>query len=276
MNQVLKLLLLVSIAALMTACKLAVIVVEGGEVQSVGSGTCLEGSICIHQVDDTSYTETFTAVPNSGWVFEKWNSGGGFFCGKSTNPTCTLSLEGTAGNADFEALVASDKTFYIMPIFVQPQQMADAVTVDGKYWLQPLDFARDPYTYDKLSALCPDGVCSGSLPGDTFDLTGYTWASIEEVSALFNAYGVDPPFTGPFQKREEQTVATEFMEDFRSSSDLGVSFVWGIVRDRPPSKDDIYITSVDYFTHSKTGIFYNTYPFPSDIPVGAWFWRPVE
>jgi hypothetical protein len=40
MKQALKLLLLISITALMTACKLAVIVVEGGEVRSAFTGTC--------------------------------------------------------------------------------------------------------------------------------------------------------------------------------------------------------------------------------------------
>jgi len=180
MKSATKFLLLLSISLLMAGCKLAVIVVEGGEVQSISSGTCLEGAICVHQVNDTNYAETFTAVPSSGWVFKKWNWGGGFFCGKSTNPTCTLSLEGTAGNADFEALVASDITFYIMPIFVQPQQMADAVTIGGKYWLQPAHFGN--YSYSQVSDVCPDGACSGRLPGSTIDLTGYTWASIEDIN----------------------------------------------------------------------------------------------
>ena len=90
--------LLLSIAAFMTGCKLAVIVVEGGEVQSISSGTCLEATICVHQVNDTDYTETFTAVPNSGWAFEKWNSGDGFFCQGFTDPICVISGEGAAGS----------------------------------------------------------------------------------------------------------------------------------------------------------------------------------
>jgi hypothetical protein len=278
-GKVLRFLLLacvVSITALMAGCKLAVIVVEGGEVQSVGSGTCLEGTICIHQVDDTSYTETFTAVPSSGWVFEKWNSGNGFFCQGSTDPICVVSGEGTEGNEGIEAIVASDKTFYIMPIFVQPQQMADAVTIDGKYWLQPQHF-RD-YSYSQVSEVCPDGACSGRLPGSTIDLTGYTWASIEEISALFNAYGVDPPFTGPFQTREKQAAAAKYFEDFEYLTDMGTWIQYGMVRDRPPGEDEnaVYATVVGYSTYEKTGDFSNAAKISYAGWGNAWFWRPEK
>ena len=56
--------------------KLAVIVVEGGEVQwSTRSGTCMVGNICIVDVDDPNFSETFTAVPDTGWLLPKRNSG---------------------------------------------------------------------------------------------------------------------------------------------------------------------------------------------------------
>ena len=42
----LKLSILLCIAALISGCKLAIIVVEGGEVQSEASDTCVTGSIC--------------------------------------------------------------------------------------------------------------------------------------------------------------------------------------------------------------------------------------
>jgi hypothetical protein len=107
----------------LTGCKVAAILVEGGEVQSTASGTCqpavpgTTGTVCIHEVADTSYSESFTAVPDAGWQFVKWNSGGGgFLCQDSTNPTCVVSNVGTEGNAVLEAIVASDATFYLMPI----------------------------------------------------------------------------------------------------------------------------------------------------------------
>ena len=45
--------LILSITALTSACKLAVIVVEGGEVNAFNSGTRCEGAICIVEVKDT-------------------------------------------------------------------------------------------------------------------------------------------------------------------------------------------------------------------------------
>jgi hypothetical protein len=156
MKQTLKFLLLISIAAVMAGCKLAVIVVEGGEVQSIGSGTCLEGTICVHQVNDTNYTETFTAISNSGWVFEKWNSGDGFFCQNSPDSMCVVSAVGTEGNAAIEATIASDKTFYIMPVFIPSRPIADTVTVDGKEWGQVDLFLN--LSWDQINAVCPAGV----------------------------------------------------------------------------------------------------------------------
>ena len=70
----------------LSGCKLVVIVVEGGEVQSLGSGTCVtaipgvSGAVCIHDVPATTYTESFTAVPDAGWQFVKWVSGDDFLC----------------------------------------------------------------------------------------------------------------------------------------------------------------------------------------------------
>jgi hypothetical protein len=176
--------LLVCIAVSMAGCKLAVIVVEGGEVQSISSGTCLEGTICVHQVNDTTYAETFTAIPNSGWMFDKWNSGHGFFCQDSTDPICVISGEGTEENEAIAAIVESDKTFYIMPIFRPITPITDTVTVDGREWAQVDLFTN--LTWDHINAVCPEGVCAGILNG--FDMTGWAWASVDDVNALFNFY----------------------------------------------------------------------------------------
>lgn len=119
MTQRLFRMLAVSAVVILAGCKVAVIVVEGGEVQSVSSGTCLSGSVCLHEVSDTNYVETFTAVPDTGWEFVEWNSGGDFFlgCADPASPVCVVSNMGTAGNPLVEAVVASDKVFYLKPIF---------------------------------------------------------------------------------------------------------------------------------------------------------------
>ena len=110
-------LFLLSITALMAGCRLAVIVVEGGEVESFDAGICMAGDICIVEVADTNFSKTFTAVPATGWYFKKWSSGGRFFCGGSTNPRCVLSFEGLKGSKGAQDMVASSEVFYLMPIF---------------------------------------------------------------------------------------------------------------------------------------------------------------
>ena len=59
----LRLLFILFAVFVLQACKLAVIVVEGGEVQSTGSGICVASTICIVDVNGANFSETFTAVP---------------------------------------------------------------------------------------------------------------------------------------------------------------------------------------------------------------------
>mgnify|MGYP003678319429 CR=1 FL=1 len=69
------------------------------------------------------------------------------------------------------------------------------VSVAGNEWLQPVEFSAA--SWNDITAICdPDtGACSGSLLG--YELTGWTWASVEAVNALFNHYlagaGVSAP-----------------------------------------------------------------------------------
>lgn len=120
----LRIITLTLIVLFLSGCKLAVLLVEGGEVQSIGSGTCMTsptvpqtGAVCIHDVPDSTYAETFTAVADTGWEFVKWNSGGGFICANSTIPSCTLTMVPWAGVSGFDAAIAADVTIYLMPVF---------------------------------------------------------------------------------------------------------------------------------------------------------------
>jgi hypothetical protein len=194
MRWVIRVIFILSITAFNVGCKLAVIVVEGGEVQSTASGTCAEGTICIHQVEDTSYSEVFTAIPRPGWKFTKWNSGGGFFCKDSTEPTCALTAQGAEGNEQIEGIIASDRTFYIMPIFVPSPPITDTVTFNGIVWAQADLFGYVSLT--EMNNICPkpEGLCSGFLEG--YDISGWIWASIEDVSDLLVSLG-HPGLTYP-------------------------------------------------------------------------------
>lgn len=57
------------------------------------------------------------------------------------------------------------------------------VPVGGNQWLQPLDFVN--HSWNDIAAVCDrgNGICNGSLGGNV--LTGWTWASITDLNALF-------------------------------------------------------------------------------------------
>ena len=178
-----RLLALCALLFAITGCKIAVIVVEGGEVQSLASGTCTAGAVCLNEVSDTSYTESFTAVPLPGWSFVKWNNGGDFLCEDQVNPTCTLTTVGAAGTP-VEDIINSDATYYIQPIFVRnTSDIPSIVGPDGNEWADLSLFAG--VTYAEIAAACPGGNCSGTLNG--WDMSGWTWASAE----------LAPPSCGP-------------------------------------------------------------------------------
>lgn len=187
-----RVLVIIFITGLVVGCKVAVMVVEGGAVHSIGSGTCAEGTICIIEVNDTSFNEVFTAIPKVGWAFVKWNTGGSFFCADSANPRCVLSTVGTDAIEGIASIIASEQTFYLMPVF-RPV-ISDVVSVAGKEWAQVDLFTN--LTWYHMNTVCPEGLCAGILNG--YDMTGWTWASIEDINTLFNYYiGSDVLGPGP-------------------------------------------------------------------------------
>jgi len=270
-----KFLLLLSITVLIAGCKLAVIVVEGGEVNSFNSGTRCEGAICIVEVKDTGFSEIFFADEKEGWYFKQWNKGHGFFCGGSTDPVCSLSFEGYEGTEEAQAIVDSSETFYLMPVF--KKRGVCPTPSGGKEWLQPADF--DGYSREEIAAVCSpsSGICSGSLPQSNFDLTGYTWASESEIGSLYCEYRAAPPYDVsnggyPFSIGSPVTLSG-FFDDFdptdgRSAPEAG-SILTGLLREKDSlGKVDGYVGD-HYF-----GIVNVTVSASENI--GVWFWRPVD
>lgn len=162
--------------------------------------------------------------------------------------------------------------FFFFATFLQAMPSwgyESSVIVDGKEWLQPKDFIN--YSYDQVEAVCPppSWKCLGSLPGSAFDLTGYTWASISEAGTLFNTYGVEPPFTEPFQRRtfQEASIAA-LLEDFEPIGELaGAPALFGKVR---PYDGSTY--SAGFFGAE----IYNAFDvFVNPSTQGVWLWRPV-
>jgi hypothetical protein len=191
--------LLTILVLTISGCKLLVMVPRGGEVQSTASGTCFELTNCVHDVTDTAYTESFTAVPAAGFRFVKWNGGDNFYCADSTNPTCIVNTGPLAGNVTDAFIAEFPEDVYIMPVFSDRTPISDTVTADGKEWAQPAQFTN--LSWDDIDAVCPaasGGACSGGLAG--WDMTGWTWAAVDDLNALFNSYGVNPSLgPGPDQ-----------------------------------------------------------------------------
>ena len=125
----LKLLATVVLLSLTSGCKLAVMVGTGGSVASLSSGSCDSGGVCVHEVTNTSYSETFTALAEPGWHFVKWNEGGNFLCENATSPTCVVSNTFLAGNTVVESIVDSNAAYYIQPIFSNEPTDDDIMTL---------------------------------------------------------------------------------------------------------------------------------------------------
>lgn len=228
-----KLLVTAGVIFLVAGCKLAVINVEGGEVWLKDSGTCFAETICIIDVPDTNFSERIGAVPNEGWYFHKWNSGGKFLYGNNTDAMLQLSFDELEGNDAIQKLVASSETFYIMPVF-KPRQ--DIIYVDGKEWLQPDLFLG--LKWNEINAVCPKGACSGILNGRVMD--GWTWASVEDITTLFNYYITrGTPGSGTWSFAE---VNSEWAQAFFSDGWMPISF--------PYSHDEYwYFKSIDGWLH---------------------------
>lgn len=276
MKKMLRIFLLLSITALMVGCKLAVIVVEGGEVQSLGHGTCVGGNICTVDGVGPYFADTFAAVPEEGWYFQRWNKSDRFFCAGSNKPVCTLTFGGYEETAEVKEMVASSEVFYLMPIF-KPFQ--DTVRVDDKEWLQPDLFSN--LSWKEINAACPAGVCAGKLNG--YDMTGWTWASINDFNKLISYYlGTDVgshPYTSEISETPEWAYA--FLKDGWRTEPYGAATGW--LRNLHDEKNAYYASIRAFFIFEDRGeeistVFggVNTIEdeiFHKFIDRGGWFYR---
>ncbi len=60
------------------------------------------------------------------------------------------------------------------------------VTVDGREWLQPVDFVN--LTWNDISGVCDSstGNCNADALGAQPNMQSWTWASVEDTNSLFN------------------------------------------------------------------------------------------
>ena len=282
MKQTLKVVLLICILGSMAGCRLAVIVVEGGGVQGYPLRSCPAGEICVIDVDDPYFSTTFTAIPDEGWYFERWQKGERFFCGGSTDPQCTLSFEGHEETEAVQEIVDSSEMFYIMPIFGnEPRTITDTIIVDGNEWAQ-IDLFKD-LTWDEINSVCPEGKCRDSGLLNFYDMTGWTWASVDEVNALLNQYmGSEELGPGPesFSEINSKWAPAFFNDGWRALGEGPPSQPEGVggwlhdrdaesnayntwIEDAAPGIEDLIHTVEDETYHSNGNR-------------GGWFYRILE
>lgn len=108
---------LIAMCMLLGACRIRILVPEGGQVASVSGGfTCPAMGDCQINVLDTHFDETFRAYPQSGWRFSHWSPVFRGLCGGNEG-ACRLSTREFASNPDLITVLESDTVFYLIPVF---------------------------------------------------------------------------------------------------------------------------------------------------------------
>ena len=158
------------------------------------------------------------------------------------------------------------------PSFAQ----GDSVIRDGKEWLQPADF--DSLTWYEIDTVCPEGACDGELNG--IDVTGYTWASVDDMNALFNSYGVSPPVgPGPDIYFEwYSTWAPQYFMDFEDmTTNPASASTFGWTRSTVPDDDSrAYAASLKYSLVPDDFDVIDTGSVGlKSVGIGAYLWRPA-
>lgn len=82
----------------------------------------------------------------------------------------------------FKRIIAG-LTLSLATLLAQAVPITDTVIVGDKEWAQVNLFAE--LSWNDINAVCPAGVCgTGTLNG--YDMSGWAWASVFDVGALFN------------------------------------------------------------------------------------------
>lgn len=104
---------------ILVGCKVRIPVPEGGKVEAKsGSYRCNGGQMCTIEVVDLFFDETFQALPADGYYFSHWEKGNRRLCGGRRQP-CRLVTAGFEGNDALMAILESDKTFVLKPLFLK-------------------------------------------------------------------------------------------------------------------------------------------------------------
>lgn len=210
-----KILAVSALGLFLAACKIEVIVPEGGAVKSEsGTYECEAGKTCEVSVTDIFFDEVFVAHPDDGMEFTGWKKRDRGFCGGNTKP-CALTTEAFEGQDHLTRFLEDDEeVFYLEATFAEASgnaaceftqnpigdfvfevcMTADNLTADSCQELSQTLFRMDGTEEQLTGRDCtegnPVGVCStevGDLyyyEGTSSDLSpgcgfmGGTWTSL--------------------------------------------------------------------------------------------------
>lgn len=106
-----------------------------------------------------------------------------------------------------------------------------SVVVNGQEWLQPKDFVETYWSEVNTVCSSTTGECNGSLLGH--DITGWTWASLDDVDALFSTYltstfGPGPDFSAlDLSDPTDYQAYASFFANFDTTSEYCSSAIYG-------------------------------------------------
>jgi len=208
--------LLALLALLLQACKIVIIVPEHGRVTSVNGEECLSGQTCVIEVTTTDYEDTFSGVPNPGYVFKRWTFKEGYFCGNRTT-SCRLFTTAFVGIQPLLGILASDDDFFLEPVFVTQTDPYDV-----GYWAQVVEeidgasFTTDDYLYkiQPIVAQCDPGQLNKSARKRALEATN-------QVRALHNLPPVEREETFNMEVQEASLVqkANNYLSHFPVPTD---------------------------------------------------------
>ena len=183
-----KLALLSLILVFVYACSHPLEIVGEGDILSAsGNRDCLLEDFntaqpnCAQNYVLGDYLETYFAVPRAGWEFSAWE----VYCTAATDNECSFIL-GAATVQQYWFQTAPALRAVFIPAGGIPA--ADTISVAGSVWAQTDLFTG--LSWNAINAVCPaptgDCINGGTLNG--YNMTGWSWASVDEVNDLFNAY----------------------------------------------------------------------------------------
>lgn len=211
-------------ALLLSACRIEIVVPEGGELRDTLIGeslVCDAEEACTIEITAANFIAVYTAVPHAGWEFAGWQQDQGFICGPGRGTfafapeSCGIDNTGYSGIALLEAVIAGDDfVTYISPLFVPltaGTPITDTISVAGKEWAQPADFTG--LSWDGINALCPGGMCGPGVILRGFDMDGWTWATLEDINGLANHYLAGEYTMGPGPDSVDSAVVMNVIVD---------------------------------------------------------------